>query len=94
MYTASSESMETTPSPSCLASTISLQLPVHGNLPRMKEPAVYTAKGNPEASGALAPLRSHKEGLQVMPLSRRHLTTFSLTPFAYIFVDGLPILLN
>ena len=52
MYTASSESMETTPSPSCLASTISLQLPVHGNLPRMKEPAVYTAKGNPEAAGA------------------------------------------
>lgn len=52
MYTASSESMETTPSPSCLASTISLQLPVHGNLPRMKEPAVYTAKGNPEAARA------------------------------------------
>ena len=52
MYTASSESMETTPSPSYLASTISLQLPVHGNLPRMKESAVYTAKGSLEITGA------------------------------------------
>lgn len=52
MYTVSSESMETTPRPSYLASTISLQLPAHGNLPRMKESAVYTAKGNPEITGA------------------------------------------
>lgn len=51
MYTVSSESMETTPRPSYLASTISLQLPAHGST-QDEESAVYTAKGNPEITGA------------------------------------------
>ena len=47
-----------------------------------------------EITGAWARWFQRKEGPQVMPFSRRHWTTSSLTPFAYVFVDGLPILLN